>query len=437
MSLTTCLAILQQSEYHWPHFVDWLENHPATEDEIEPQVWTPKLKLIRILSQILFFLPLKTRLKSALVTVKLIEKPIKFLIVQLARIKLARLQKKGLRIVAIAGSYAKTSTKHCLAHILENELKLVISPKSVNTPLGISQVIRQHLRPDHQLLVVELGEYYPGDIAQLVELTQPDYGILTPIGHQHLERMGSIETIAQTMNELVSAFENRPSHLLLATENRPFFGDQYSYYGHQKNDDYQVSLLEISRRGTEFKLKTPELSRQQIFSPLFGLHQAANCLPAMWLSEQLELNTQQLFSRISTLPHISRRLEPTFAHNNVLILDNSYNTNPDSITKSLQVVKQIEASKKIIITMGFIELGQESDRHHHKLGQLLAQNADYVGLVKSRWNQEVEAGFLSEGGKKDNFIIAANPDQALELLRDKIEPESIILIEGGYQEIFT
>jgi UDP-N-acetylmuramoyl-tripeptide--D-alanyl-D-alanine ligase len=436
MKTNTLLAILQQSEYDWQYFLDWHQAHEKNLPTIKPHKWTIKLKIIKLITKFLFILPPLINLKLALFLFKILELPARFLITSLAKIKLIILQKQGLVIVAIAGSYGKTSVKHIMAHTLKKQTSLLATPKSVNTPLGISQIVLQKLTKKHQLFIVELGEYYVGDIKKLTNFINPNFGIMTPVGAQHLERMGSIENIALTMTELSDYFKNKKSNLLIAQENEQFFDNTWRFYGSDSQSDYQIKEASVARRGTDFIAKTPHLEIKS-FSPLYGKHQAINLLPSLWLANELKLDVEKTIKTAASLPYLSRRHKPTFAQNNVLILDNSYNTNPSSIKASLDLINQLDSSNRIIITLGFVELGKESDKFHHQLGKLLAKKVDYVGLVKSRWNDQVETGYLEAGGKKSHFITATNPDEALQLLRDNIKSNSIILMEGGYQEIFT
>ena len=91
-------------------------------------------------------------------------------------------------IIAITGSYGKTSVKHILGHILQSQAPTLITPGSVNTPMGVTRIIREHLDEGHKYLIVEMGAYGPGSIAKLCQLAPPDFGIITALGHAHYER---------------------------------------------------------------------------------------------------------------------------------------------------------------------------------------------------------------------------------------------------------
>ncbi len=436
MKLNTSLAILQQSEYQWSYFADWYHQHQGEQLDITPKEWTSKLKLLRLLCNLFFFLPLLFRLKISLFLASFIELPIRKTTEVKAKKKLLLLKKNGLVVVGIAGSFAKTSTKHILNHALSSEHTVLVTPASINTPLGIAQVILNKLTKEHTLFVVELGEYYRGDITQLAKFVEPDYGIVTPIGHQHLERMGSLENIALTIGELIEYFGNDKAKVLVSDQNKDYFTNDLTYYGKDSSSQYQTKLSELSTRGTEFTIITPT-DQLSAFMPLFGEHQAVNTLPSVWLANQLGLNEEKIVKKLSTLPFIHRRHEPTFAQNNVLILDNSYNTNPEAMAASLSLLSDLPATQRVIITMGYVELGSESDRLHYQLGKQLANSVDLVGLVTSRKNASVKAGFLENGGDKNNLVVAATPEKAFELLKEKIKPNSIVLFEGGYQELFS
>src|SRR5690554_3802461 len=141
MNKTTLLAILQQSEYDVPRLKQWVKDHASETQVIEPPEWTPKLKLINLVSSLLFFLPSVTAIAVATWVTFPLEQVIRWYYYFSATSKLLRAKKQGLVVVAIAGSYAKTSTKHILAHALGGSHQVLMTPKSINTLLGIAHVI--------------------------------------------------------------------------------------------------------------------------------------------------------------------------------------------------------------------------------------------------------------------------------------------------------
>lgn len=442
MDKTTLLAILQQSEYDLPRWHRWIADHPNQTEMITPAAWTTKLKAIYTLSVCFFFLSPVTAITWAVHLTQPGETVIrKYHYWKAGRI-LHRQKERGLIVVAIAGSYAKTSTKHILNHALSGTHHVLVTPKSINTILGIAQVIERDLQSGHALFVVELGEYHRGDIAELCAFIQPDYGILTPIGRQHLDILGSFENVIAELSDLLAYFKFDPERTLVAEQNRQRFKTQkLTYYGTESVNTYRLTSSTITRAGTEYEVALPKKTEQpeelKMFSPLFGQHQAVNTLPAFWLGDKLDLDRTEIKKRIATLPYIHRRHEPTFAEPNVLILDNSYNTNADSINESLKLLNQLQPTNRIVVTLGFTETGAAAHQLHLELGEALAQQVDYLGLIEAPWTQDIVTGFTKAGGNPDHVKIGKDQDQAFRLLQDAVIPGSVVLFEGGYQEVYV
>ena len=116
-----------------------------------------------------------------------------------------KLRASNARVIGITGSYGKTSTKEFVSTLLAARYRVLKTPESYNTALGIARVLLRDLRPDHDYIVVELGAYKPGEIRRLCQLVRPRIGVLTAIGPQHLERFGSIERIAAAKYELIES----------------------------------------------------------------------------------------------------------------------------------------------------------------------------------------------------------------------------------------
>ena len=112
-------------------------------------------------------------------------------------------QRPHLTLIGITGSYGKTSTKFIVAEILSQRYNVLASPGSYNTPMGLCIVVNNKLKPEHQVLVLEMGMRYRGDIQELCELAPPDLAIVTSVGVAHLETMGSLDNIAREKGDLL------------------------------------------------------------------------------------------------------------------------------------------------------------------------------------------------------------------------------------------
>ncbi len=435
-SRTTLLAILQQSEYDFAYFDRWYAAHPEVETQIEPKTWTSKLKLIQFLSQIWGFLPARTGLKLATSLTMPGEWLIRQSTYSRARVKLQAAKRRGLKVIAFAGSYGKTSTKSMAAHVLNQTAPTLTTGRSINTPLGIAQIILQELQPEHQYFLVELGEYYPGDITELCHFIQPDFGVVTPVGRQHLERMGDLTTIAKTILELAE-YLKAGQRVLIHESLEPFLNGttDWLYYGTKQQSQWRLESGSVTRAGTEGSAVSPNQT-QRVFTPLFGVHQLVNALPSLWLSQKLGLDLAAAGKKLSSIPYVPHRHEPIFAENNVLILDNGYNSNPDSAEASLQLLKELPGSHKLVVTPGFVELGPTSSELHQKFGEQLAAVADYVVILDSPDSASLKQGWLQAGGKADQIFQAKTQDAAVALLKPYLIADSVLLFENNIPEVY-
>ncbi|MEN8253060.1 MAG: Mur ligase family protein [Patescibacteria group bacterium] len=455
MKTNSILTILQQSEYDLKYFQRWYKRRK--EENFQPKAGPPlaekpeklttKLRLIKTFYSLLFIFPVLIRIKLILLIIKPVEFLIRFVIYFLANSKLFFLKILGLKVVAIAGSYGKTSVKHIMSNSLRKQTPTLATAKSINTPLGIALTILTKLKVKHKLFIVELGEHKRGDIRQLCQLVRPQFGILTPIGRQHLERMESLKNIVKTFSELLEYFNFDKNKLLIADENHKYFEKhKLHYYGKEKklkNKDQKnfyslffILSARVSRSGTEFKVGSHDKKTKMIFSPLYGEHQAANTLPTFWLTNKLNLSTQKLIAAIAQLPYIPHRHQPFFAANDVLILDNGYNSNPDSVKSSLKLINQLNPTHRIIITPGFLELGKESEKIHKEFGKTLAKQIDYLGLLDFPDQANIIKGFLKTGGKKSQIFTGNTQEEILNKLKPKIIKGSVILFENGVNELY-
>ncbi len=431
-SLVTQLAILQQAEYEWPRFQDWLAHQTGTA-QIEPKKWTPKLKVLQRLISITT--PIFGQLLSLWFwngVIKIPQRMYFSLVITLARLKLRFFQLRGLTVVAIAGSYAKTSTKYIMQHVFSSLMPTVMTPENINTPYGIARVILSELKSSHRLFLAELGEYYPGDIAHLTKFLNPNYKVLTPVGFAHLERFRTQKRLEKGLLELITT--GRQVLTFVDEQNESLFTKHQisglvTLYGERNIDD-----VSVTRAGTEFNVQLPETTR--VFIPLLGIHNAINTLPSFLLTSQLGIETKIIVGKLRTLPHIPHRLEPTLLEHNIFLLDNGYNSNPGSAKESLQVLGKIEGSQKIVITPGFVEMGEDQESANMALGEQLASVCDFVGIVTGANEAALMAGLTKSKFKSNHIVTGTSEMEIMGKLQPHIKPNAVILFENSLTEVY-
>ncbi|KKU85873.1 MAG: UDP-N-acetylmuramoyl-tripeptide-D-alanyl-D-alanine ligase [Candidatus Gottesmanbacteria bacterium GW2011_GWA2_47_9] len=438
MTLHTHLAILQQAEYDWKRYWAWCKKHTGDHAEVQPRKKTAKYWLMFLLSAPLsVFLAPQTTLRIALTLVLIPETIIRGIISVLAQLKLQAFQHRGLVIIAIAGSYAKTSTKHLLAQTLSPYLSVLATPDSVTTSLGIALTILKNLKNTHRIFIVELGAYQKGDVAQLVRFVHPNYGILTPIGAEHLERFGSFENVVEAETELITTL---PIPVLSHDQNITIIPEKLktprvSFYGFFPNSAFDISHVRVTRSGTSCTLAVNN-ANYDIFVPLFGKHNIVNILPSFWIAEKLGLQPWDIINTFASLQPVLHRLQPISTESGMLILDNGYNSYPDSVKESFAVLKEIPGKIKIVVTPGFVEMGEKQAMYNEMLGGQLAEVATIICVTGASNLSAIQKGLEKKKFPKRSFFTAKNENDAVRVLSTFFKADTVLLFEGGTPEIY-
>jgi len=282
-------------------------------------------------------------------------------------------------VIGITGSYGKTSVKHILAHILAAHAPTLATPGSVNTPMGITRIIRERLEPRHRYFIVEMGAYGIGSIQRLCELAPPTHAIVTAVGPAHLERFGSLANTATAKAELPAAATGTVvmPHALL--EHPPFARLHKSnpcrfVFPENYNTAQAVNGLEVTIDG------------HTLHAPLYGLHHGDNIALAYTLARALGLDADLIAAALRTVPQIRHRLEGGAYPTGATLIDDAYNANPDGVRAALNLLDFLAKGQKrrILVTPGVVELGAAHDSVHADLGAYAAPRADVVFAVAAR-----------------------------------------------------
>ncbi|MFC3053711.1 Mur ligase family protein [Kordiimonas pumila] len=292
------------------------------------------------------------------------------------------------RVIAITGSFGKTSTKHILSHILGAGAPALATPGSVNTEMGITRVIREQLKPEHQYFIVEMGAYGPGSIARLCKLTPPDAGLITAIGAAHYERFKSLETVAAAKFELAEAVFEKGGGVVVSTDgiektlletSMKAVPGNYTTVGPEGD----ISLAGFVQDKTGLTLTVKDKDEVHILKvPLFGRHQSGNILLAAACARSLGMPWAAIKGALASMPQIRHRLEVSQTAGGPTLVNDAYNSNPVGFASALESLDAlVDGGKRILVTPGMVELGAIHDTEHERLGALAAQHCDIVLVV--------------------------------------------------------
>lgn len=348
-------------------------------------------------------------------------------------------QNPNLKIIGITGSYGKTSTKFILGRLLSEKYNVLITPENFNTPLGIVRTIREKLRPDTQVFVVEMGAKKVGDIKECCELVNPTMGIITSIGPQHLDTFKNIDNIISTKFELADKVMDLGGRILLNTGNQ-YIQKRASLpgavtYG-SENADYRAENIKYSRSGSSFELVTKN-KKIELSTRLLGHHNVLNITAAVAAALELGISENAIKYAVANLSPVPHRLElKSFISGSVLI-DDAYNANPEGCLEAVRVLGSFEGMTKIIVTPGLVELGDQEYEYNRNLGEFAAKVCDIIILVGEKRSVPLADGVKSTDFDINNLHVVKNIYEAMSKLSALADSNTVILIENDLPDNYA
>ena len=358
---------------------------------------------------------------------------------RLARHVLTRLP--DVRVVALTGSQGKTSTKDLLAQVLRTAGTTVATAGSFNNELGLPLTV---LRADAEteFLVLEMGARGVGHIAELCEIAPPDVSLVLNVGKAHIGEFGSQEGIARAKGEIVEALDsdgvavlNADDPLVAAMAART--SARTLTYGESAGSDVRLGSLEVDELGRpRFDLVTDE-GTAHVELTLVGEHQAHNAAAAAAVALALGMSLEQTAAALAAARPESRwRMEVQERADGVLVINDAYNANPDSMRAALKALAAVGrgrgAGTRTIAVLGEMrELGESSRDEHDAVGRLAVRLDISQLLVVGEQARPMHLGACLEGSWADESVFVGDNDQALAWLREHLEPGDVVLLKAS------
>ncbi|MCO6431479.1 MAG: UDP-N-acetylmuramoyl-tripeptide--D-alanyl-D-alanine ligase [Deltaproteobacteria bacterium] len=350
----------------------------------------------------------------------------------------ATVRQSGAYVIGITGSYGKTSTKNALGEILQITRGATFWPrKGINTLMGNTREIRSSLSKHHQYAVIEMAAYRRGSIAKLCELAPPKAGIITAIGIMHLERFGSAEEIYRAKTELARAIPedgilvcngDDPGARRAAEEFPKKTTIIYGFDSERGHLDCRMFDIASTIKGSTFKIQW----RGREFSGstgLLGKPALSNLMAVFGMACALGSDPNYVLAAFRNLKPVDNRLSIEKA-GEVVRLKDAYNSNPSGFEAALDILRELPASNRLLITPGMIELGDRQYEENSRLARISATICDKVIFVGSTNRAAFESGLREGGFDMNNAVFVSNRDTGLEKLREMESPGDVTLIEN-------
>ena len=349
-------------------------------------------------------------------------------------------------IIGVTGSFGKTSVKHILGHVLQTVAPTLVTPGSVNTPMGITRIIREELNETHKYFIVEMGAYGPGSIERLCKLAPPNFGIITAIGHAHYERFKSLDTVAQTKFELAQNVLQNGGKTIVHENTLKFpyssefernHGESLIVCGDDETNALTIENIRQTLHGLEVRVRFQD-KVHVIEAPLFGAHHGENLALAFAAAVSLGIEPAIVINALKSTPQIPHRLQvKPYSKDSGIIIDDAFNSNPRGFNSALALLRDIGKHKrKILITPGMVELGAAHDEIHKQIGTHAAQSCDIAIIVQSSRIPTFIRAFLEEARSDQQLMEVETFAEAQKWINDNIQKDDMILIENDLPDVY-
>ena len=329
-----------------------------------------------------------------------------------------------LPVLGLTGTNGKTTTKNLIAAVLAKKYRVTATQGNLNNDIGVPLSLLS-IRPDTEIAVIEMGANHPDDIAKLVEVSRPDYGLITNVGRAHLLGFGSFEGVKAAKGELYKWLGSHRGSLIFLNEDDPDLREMAA------KQPCHVFGYGIAYQGAEILPATPEepflrirLGEDLVRTHLVGAYNATNILAALAVGEYFGVPRADAIAAIEGFIPDNNRSQMVRTEANTLIVD-AYNANPSSMRAALDNFRAVQAPRKLALLGDMRELGAESVAEHEKIVRQLRAAGLPACLVGEEFQKALAA--LPPGDEQwfpDSEALAAH-------LSQHPVKDSVILVKGS------
>ena len=345
-------------------------------------------------------------------------------------------QQSGLEVVCITGSTGKTSTKELIAEVLAAAGPTLKTEGNLNNEIGVPLTLLS-LEPRHRYAAIECGMNHLGEIARLAAVADPDIGVITNVGPVHLEGTGSIDGVAYAKGELFHAL--RPAATLVANADDPRVLQQARLslrkrvtFGATLGADVRLVAVHHGGPGLNLELEFGGAVRR-VDLHLIGTHNGHNAAAAAAVGLALGIDPETILRGLANARTPGRRMRPVPLPGGGLLIDDCYNANPSSMKAALLTLTHLVRGKgRAIAVLGdMLELGDTELDLHRDVGRFAAGAGLALLVCFGKRSRAIGEGAIEAGLKPDCVQWAADPEEAVALVRKGSHAEDVILVKGS------
>jgi UDP-N-acetylmuramoyl-tripeptide--D-alanyl-D-alanine ligase len=345
----------------------------------------------------------------------------------------------GLKVVAITGSYGKTSTKEFLSTILSKKFKVLSTKEHQNSEIGVAKCILQDLKPSHQIFVAEVGAYDKGKVKQVCSILKPKIGIVTGVNEQHLALFGSLKNLlsAEGGGELADALPEEG--ILFVNGDNKYCLDLYKKTGKNKkiyslsnkiiDSDIWAEDIEVGKDYVSFVAINKSGEMAHFDAKVLGKQNVQNLLGAILIAKELGMSFGEISGACKGISQEQAGMILKHGKYGIDIIDSSYSANPDGVSADLDYFS-IFNGKKVIVMPCLIELGNKSAEIHERIGRKIGEICDLAIITSKDKFKEIKKGFNETRKGNAKCVLCDNPQDIYSMIAIFCKSGDAVLLEG-------
>ncbi len=345
------------------------------------------------------------------------------------------LVKHKIPVIGVTGSTGKTTTKELIYNVLSQEYNVLKNKGNFNNQYGLPLTLFE-IKEDTEIAVLEMGMSSRGEIDLLANLTTPEVSVITNIGLAHIEALGSQEEIFNAKMEITNYFNknctlvaNGDDKYLMKIKNTESI---YSTIFVGLNDDNNIvaqNIKDLGLNGIEFDCII-DGKEQRFKLKVPGIHNVYNALIAIAIGKIYNVKLENIYTGLLSYSGADMRLN-TIKSNNIMIINDCYNANPDSMNSALDVLKNSTSGRKIAILGDMLEMGDYGKRAHEKVGHMVYDKDIDILFTVGNLAKYISKGAVDKGFNKDNIFICKNNSEVINQIDDLLIDNDTVLIKGS------
>jgi UDP-N-acetylmuramoyl-tripeptide--D-alanyl-D-alanine ligase len=341
----------------------------------------------------------------------------------------------NVRVVGITGSVGKTTTKVFLSSLLSAKYNVLQSEGNFNNHIGLPISLLK-LTKAHEVAVFEMAMNAPGEILALTRIAKPDYAVIMNIKPVHIEFFDSIQDIALAKKEILDGMD--PEGTVVINGDDPLVkeissrwkGKKISFGFSPKCDIQAQNIKETNMDGIEFDLKYGMKSRPVLLQVFYKSY-LMNFLAAAGVAFALSLSMEEIHPKTNELKPLSMRGDMHRLKNGIILIDDSYNSNPFALESVLTDLSSIPCQRRLAILGDMLELGKDSVTFHREAGKRVHETGwDHLVTV-GPLSQHLAEGARLAGLPDDHVLSFMDSEEAAENLNDIYQKGDLVLVKGS------